>query len=218
MRRRTLSWGRIVGIVSIVVAPLAIHVAIATSSWPPIIVAVPVLQLVILAVAIVIRHPMRAKWLAAAAGGLILGLIWAQRSGVGLVAVPGIPHALGYFVALVAFASSLLPGRTPILTRIVVAVRGPLSVELIAHTRRMTWAWCFFFAAQLILSGVLFFSAPIETWSFFINVLNFPLVLIMFGAEICYRFIRFHDRDSLADIVGVIAKSTENVPRQAKSA
>jgi uncharacterized membrane protein len=220
MDRRAISVAKVAGIVGVIVAPLAIHAAIATSAWPALIVILPVLQLLILGIAAVIHHPARIKWLVGAVVVLTGALVWAEKSGLSLAAVPGIPHALAYSALLSVFGYSLLPGHEPILTRAVNAVRGPLPPQLIVHTRHATWAWCFFFAAQLVVSGALFLLAPLAVWSFFINILNLPLVLLMFGLEAGYRMLKYRDfpRDSLSDIRRVAAKIMGNHSRRAETA
>jgi uncharacterized membrane protein len=219
MHRRTASVGKIVAILALIAAPVAIHAAIITSSWTPLILAVPLLQLIILGVAAGARHPARIKWLVAAAALLAAAVIWAQEHGLSLNAMPGIPHALAYAALLAGFGVSLLPGHVPILTRVVVSVRGPLPRGLMIHTRRVTEAWCVFFAAQLVISLGLYIWAPLEVWSFFVNVLNIPLVLLMFGIEYAYRVYRFRDypHDSFADMLRIIAKTAEKRARQTNS-
>jgi uncharacterized membrane protein len=197
-------------VVLIAVAPLAIHFAIATSSWTGLIVLVPVLQLLALAAFAVWRRPARLRWLGPLVILAALGIAWAERTGFSLTAMPGVPHAIAYTSLLIGFGCTLLPGREALLTRVVVAVRGPMPPDVILHTRRVTIAWCCFFAAQLIGSLLLYLFAPLETWSFFINVLNLPLILLMFVLEGTYRYFRFRDipLDRWSDIRRIVAKTT----------
>lgn len=201
---------QIAGVLLIAVAPLAIHFAIATSSWTGLIVLIPVLQLLALAGFAVWGHPARLRWIGPLVIVAILGLLWAAHAEIGLTAVPGIPHAIVYTSLLIGFGCTLLPGREALLTRVVVAVRGPMPPDVIVHTRRVTVAWCCFFAAQLVTSLVLYLLAPLEIWSFFINVLNLPLILLMFLLEGTYRYFRFRDipLDRLSDIRRIVAKTT----------
>ena len=55
----------------------------------------------------------------------------------------------------------------------------------------MIAAWCLFFAAQVLISALLFTAASLDTWSLFVNVLNLPLVALMFAAEYLYRVTRY---------------------------
>jgi uncharacterized membrane protein len=214
-------WLRNIAIFALMaLAPLAIHAAIASSRWTLLVVAIPAVQLFILGGAAAVRDPRRLKWLLPLAA-LFLGLIlWAEHRGLSLNAMAGIPHAVAYTSLLLGFGYTLLPGQEAILTRIVVAVRGPLPAELIVHTRRVTFAWCCFFAVQLLVSAVLYMSTPLETWSFFINVMNLPLVVLMFVVEGLYRAYRFRDfpMDSASDIVRVLGKTMDRRMRQADPA
>jgi uncharacterized membrane protein len=217
MDRRARVAGKVIGIAALVVAPLVIHAAIATSTYPNLVVVVSVAQLLILGIIAVIRDHARLKWLGVVAAAAAFAIVWAERSELSLSAMPGLPHALAYSALLFGFGYTLLPDHEAILTRVVNAVRGPLPPDLIVHTRRVTLAWCCFFAAQLIGSVVLYFFAPLVVWSFFINVLNLPLVVLMFLVEGLYRFFRFRNfpMDSLSDIVRVVAKTMEKGSRQA---
>ena len=220
MYRRAVSAGKLLGVLALLVAPVAIHYAIMTSNWTPLILVVPLLQLAVLGIAAGARHPARVKWLAGAGALLIVGVLWAESRGLDFTVMPGIPHAIGYLLLLATFGVTLLPGHVPLLTRVVVSVRGPLPPDLLAHTRRVTLAWCCFFAGQLIVSLALYLFAPLEIWSFFVNVLNIPLVLLMFAVEYGYRVYRFRDfpHDSFADMLRIVAKTAKARSRQADSA
>jgi len=57
----------------------------------------------------------------------------------------------------------------------------------VRYTRRVTWAWCWFFLAQLVGSFTLLLLAPLSVWSLFVNVCNLPLIGVMLCAEYVYR-------------------------------
>jgi uncharacterized membrane protein len=208
---------KIVGIALMALAPLAVHFAITSSKWTPFIVAIPVVQVLVLVGMAVIRDRRRIRWLGPIAALFVLLVLWAVHSGASLTAMAGIPHAVAYISLLLPFGYTLLPGQEAILTQIVNAVRGPLPPELVAHTRHVTVAWFCFFAVQLLASVVLYLTAPLETWSFFINVLNLPLLLLMFIIEGLYRALRFRDfpMDSMSDIVRILSTATGRRARQA---
>ncbi len=119
-----------------------------------------------------------------------------------LTASAGIGQAAIYIFLLVAFASSLLPGHMPVVTRIARFVRGDLSPELTLYTRRVTIAWCGFFACDLACSLLLLLLAP-HAWVYFVTALNLPLLALMAVAEYSYRLVRYrHIRhESPADMV-----------------
>jgi uncharacterized membrane protein len=70
-------------------------------------------------------------------------------------------------------------------------------------TRRVTVAWSVFFAAQVVVSGLLLALAPLEAWSMFINLINLPLIVLMFAGEYLYRAIRYpnHPRASITRVL-----------------
>lgn len=116
-----------------------------------------------------------------------------QREHLGLVASYGIPHAAIYLGLLWLFAATLIRGRQPLVTRLARRVHGDLSPRMAIYTRRVTVAWCVFFAAQVLTSALLLRFASLNAWSLFVNVLSFPLVGLMFVAEFSYRLLRHRD-------------------------
>jgi uncharacterized membrane protein len=109
------------------------------------------------------------------------------------------------------FGRTLLQGREPLITGVARRVHGVLTPEIAAYTRRVTQAWCGFFAAQIVVSGLLFAFAPLEIWSLFVGVLNFPLVALMFCGEYLYRVMRYpdHPRTSIANAVRAFSKQAD---------
>jgi uncharacterized membrane protein len=101
----------------------------------------------------------------------------------GLMLSSGSPHALIYSALLIGFALSLLPGREPIVTYFARTIHGRIAPEIETYTRRVTWAWCWFFGLELLGSAVLLALAPIAWWSIFVNILNVPLLATMFLGE-----------------------------------
>ena len=124
-----------------------------------------------------------------------------------LVAAAGLPHALIYAALLVMFAATLRPGRDPLVTWLSRRMYAVVPEEMAVYTRRVTWAWCAFFAAQLAASLALLLLAPLVVWSFFVNVLNLPLLALMFiGEHTCRPFLlRNAPRHSLDDVRRIIA-------------
>ena len=111
---------------------------------------------------------------------------------VGLVALCGIPHAAINLALLWLFGRTLLAGREPLITGFARKFHGTLPPHMERYTRRVTIAWCAFFAGELVVSAVLLMSS-VEIWSLFVNALTGPLVAFMFVAEYVYRVIRYRD-------------------------
>lgn len=160
--------------------------------------------MVALAAWILLRSKERGLWLviigAAAALTFLLG-----RSGAALY---GVPHAVAYLSLLWFFGRTLVRGREAFITRLARLTRGGvLKPGMEAYTRRLTFAWCVFFAAQLAVSALLLRFGSLESWSLFINVLNLPLLALMFAADYVYRVVRFGDSPaSLATAIQAYAK------------
>ena len=105
-------------------------------------------------------------------------------------------------------------GGVPLITRLASNAHGTLMPSMHAYTRRVTFAWCVFFLAQLTVSAGLLALASPGAWSVFINLLNLPLLVAMFVGEHLYR-ITFHPefpRASLAMVIGSFVKDGTNPP------
>lgn len=132
------------------------------------------------------------RWLALGAGGVSLASAFQAAQPV-LIATTGLSHACIHGGLLAWFAHSLRPGREPLVSSLARQVHGPLDADLAGYTRNVTRAWCVFFAAQLATSATLLAFASAKTWSLFVNVLDLPLVALMFVGEYGYRVIRFRN-------------------------
>jgi hypothetical protein len=137
---------------------------------------------------------------------LVPGLGLLRFVDLGLIAASGLPHAIIYLGVLAMFGATLRPGRDALVTALARRMYGAIPQEMAVYTRRVTWAWCVFFVAQLATSLVLFLVAPLAVWSFFVNILNLPLLALMFIVEQTCRplFLRDAPRHSLADMLRMI--------------
>ena len=205
--------------VGMVATPVIIHLAIVNGHATTLIVALPIFQVMIIGWALTARRRAWAISLMIVLALSVLAFFTTHRSGFDTKIFPLLPHSLAYFGLLFGFAWSLRPGGEALLTRIATRIRGSLPAELRLYSRRVTFAWCVFFAAQLVLSWTLYLWAPYEVWSFFVNVLNAPLVVVMFGGEYLFRLFCFpqYRHYSLSDMMRVFQKAGEPRPRQADS-
>jgi len=124
---------------------------------------------------------------------------------VGLLAVNGAFHALLNLSALLLFGRTLMSGGEALITQIARHISGELPEEIVRYTRRITIAWCWFFVMQVSVSMFIYSFFSVVTWSFFINVLDLPLVLLMFAGEYGYRRLRYpdHPRISVAKVMEI---------------
>ncbi len=94
----------------------------------------------------------------------------------------------GIFAALAAvFGVTLLPGHTPLISRIAGLVHGPLSGRVALYTRRVTLAWVFFFVTMTGLPLGIFLLAPENLLFLLTNLLTVTLLVFMFLAEYTVR-------------------------------
>jgi uncharacterized membrane protein len=144
----------------------------------------------------------RALRIGAAAAVFVLVLMLYRFADNGALVTVAVPHAMVYLTLLVVFAVSLQPGREAVVTLLARKSRGPLSDEILRYTRRVTWAWCWFFVAQLTGSLLLLLFAPRNVLSLFVNLCNLPLVAAMLCTEYIYRQWRHpaHPPERLADM------------------
>ena len=147
------------------------------------------------------------------AGSAIYALEHVENWGV--AAAYGLPHAAIHAALLWFFGRTLRHGKEPLITRLARRVHGTLAPELAQYTRRITYAWCVYFAAQPLISVLLFAFAPLTIWSLFINLLNLPLLAAMFIGEYVYRAFRHPDfpHASLVDGIRAFAQDTAARPR-----
>lgn len=99
---------------------------------------------------------------------------WLQNAGVMLV-------------LCIVFGRTLLAGQKPLCIRFAEMVHPPLTLRHEIYARQVTIAWTLFFAAMVLISTLLFFLAPLATWSVFANFMTLPLVGLMFVAEYLVR-------------------------------
>lgn len=138
---------------------------------------------------------------------------------LGLVAASATVHALIYAALLAIFGSTLLPRRDALITALARKMYGAIPDEMAVYTRGVTWAWCGFFVAQLGTSLALFLWAPVAAWSIFVNVLNLPLLALMFAAEHAVRMVHLHNppRHTVADVIRMIGYIKQGVSDRARS-
>jgi uncharacterized membrane protein len=140
--------------------------------------------------------------------GLQVLVHFALRDSLGVAAVSGLIHAAVNLFLLWYFARTLRAGRQALVTRLALRVHGSLPPEMVAYTRSVTLAWCGFFAGQVAVSMLLLAFAPLEIWSMFVNLINVPLIALMFAGEYLYRTLRFpnHPRASIARVLRAYAE------------
>lgn len=98
-----------------------------------------------------------------------------------------IQHAGAHALLAIVFGRTLLPGETPLATRIAHAVLPSMPPEVVRYSRGVTVAWTIYFIAMTALSVLLYFGASTATWSAFATFVSGPLVAVMFALEFALR-------------------------------
>ncbi|PPC95181.1 MAG: hypothetical protein CTY33_00010 [Methylotenera sp.] len=91
-------------------------------------------------------------------------------------------------VLLLTFARTLQSGHKPLCVQFAEIInKGELPLDHAVYARNVTIAWVIFFAMIIVISTLLFFYAPLTTWSIFVNFVTLPLVALMFVVEYLVR-------------------------------
>jgi uncharacterized membrane protein len=189
--RRVAGWAwKTLIVLACVAYQYLVHVSVIGAQGGAVHVVLLWLPLVTLAVWVVARARNKATWLTGLFAAGVLVYLAQNQERLGLAAVSGISHATAYLFLLWCFGRTLAPGTEPMVTRFARRVHGVLPPDMERFTRNLTIAWCVFFAAQLIASALLFALASLELWSAFVNLLNLPLLGLMFAGQWVYRNVR----------------------------
>ena len=172
---------------------LLVYSAVAGGQTETVRLALPFLPLLVLAWWVVIRADNRLLWAFILLAGAMAIYLLEHQQAWGVAAAYGMPHAIIYLSLLWFFGRTLAHGAEPLVARLARRVHGTLPPAMAAYTRHVTCAWCVFFAMQLAASALLFKFASLDVWSLFVNVLNFPLLVLMFIGEYAYRTVRHRD-------------------------
>jgi uncharacterized membrane protein len=128
-------------------------------------------------------------WLALFASGLLLYGVGASRWAWMLLLAPPV-----VFPLLVAwgFARSLLPGRVPLIGRIVQALYQragmPVTAVLERYTRRLTAAWALVLSLLAAINlGLAMSAVPDGQWSWCANIADWGLIGGFFALEYAVR-------------------------------
>jgi uncharacterized membrane protein len=161
--------------------PFAVHLGVLYGRfWPALLILLSLLLLPLW------LQPSRARrWAGLALAGLLLlavGLTPFNGSQLLYLAPPAI-----LLLMWVMFARTLLPGQTPLVTRIAELMHEAMTPRLRRYTRGVTWAWLGFFSALLLeVLWLSLYAAP-ERWSLYTNFINYLLVAGFFLLEFILR-------------------------------
>lgn len=108
------------------------------------------------------------------------------------------------------FAYSLLPSRSPLISRVAQQVHGPLRADIARYTRYLTMFWAAFFALALLAPAVLAFTGPYGAWRWPLSGGTFGCAAGIMVIEACVRrlVIRNFDHVSLKETVSAFRKTS----------
>lgn len=202
--------GKILLLVAFIAYPILLHTYILKEEvemWQLIFVFAPLLAV---AVWVMFRVIDKLWWplLVLAFAGVIYYIVAGGHERIGLLVVNGLSNVTLNLFLLWLFGRTLLRGKVPLISQISRHINGELKPEVAEYTRHVTIAWCIFFGLQVITSLSLYVFAPIAAWSFFINILNLPLLILMFVGEKTFRTLRFpnHPKTSILKAIEVYSK------------
>jgi uncharacterized membrane protein len=102
------------------------------------------------------------------------------------------------------FCRTLLPGHEPLISQFARRIHGTdYSPAVATYTRQVTWAWTLYFVVVGVISSILFVSAPLAVWSWFVNFGAFILLGFMFAGEYVVRRWRLRDMTHISFIKSV---------------
>jgi len=169
--------------------PLVAHLAVARSSARLTIAAVA-----LLALSALLRSLTQGRLAAWLAVPLVIGACWwLVHSSLQILPLYLPPVLVPAFLAGI-FGQTLLPGRTPLIERLVHLLHGPDTVPehaVLVYARHLTLAWTVLFVGLAATNLLLAIFAEPELWSLFANLIAYVIVLVFFGAEYAYRRRRF---------------------------
>ena len=102
-----------------------------------------------------------------------------------------LPPILMISLILYPFVRSVMPGRTPLISRFYQLTEQANEPAVISYTTKLTWIWIALIALLLLSTVVLTFSAPLEIWSLFTNFINYMLLLALLFLEWLFRIAWF---------------------------
>lgn len=144
-------------------------------------------------------------WLVLGGLAVIASLAWLWPSLRENVALLYFIQHLGTNLALATLFGRSLFGKQPSLVTqfALLAHNGIISEAKARYTRQVTIAWTIFFLMNAGISILLFLLAPASAWSIFANLLQIPLLILMFGVEhLCrHRVLPPADRSSIGDTI-----------------
>lgn len=102
-----------------------------------------------------------------------------------------LPPVLMILTVLYPFVRSIMPGRTPLITRFYQLTKAENDPGVNRYTRNLTWVWIVLIMLMLINTLILTLFAPLAIWSLFTNFIHYVVLLSMLILEWLFRIFWF---------------------------
>lgn len=167
--------------------PVAMHLLLTSGQWPLLTLLLALAPFALLPLSLITGGHL--AWGLLAAAALLAASAWGWQTLLQRQDLIYLLQNVGMqgLMALV-FGHTLLGGREPLISQLARRIhRDDYSPAIARYTRQATWAWTLYFVAMGLTSVVLFVSAPLAIWSYFVNFISFLTLGAMFVAEYAVR-------------------------------
>ncbi|MCU7943431.1 MAG: hypothetical protein KZQ87_12205 [Candidatus Thiodiazotropha sp. (ex Cardiolucina cf. quadrata)] len=174
---------------AVICYPFAVHSSVFSGSIIPGLVILIIL-LALLSLTFLMQHSWITGLLLLLLTFLAIGITLLKGESTGLSLLHTPPIAINLILGLL-FASTLLPGRNPLISRFASKIHGDvLDKPTQEYTRSVTQFWVAVFFFMAIESWLMAAFAPHRVWSLFTNFINYLIVLLIFVVEYQIRIRR----------------------------
>ena len=179
--------------VFLIALPIAAHILIEIGLVSYSLVPIYCALLIPLGIAMGLSWPLSIVQAAVAAGVITIVMRLLENPEI-VVYVPSvvIPFSLGLI-----FALTLLPGRTPLITRFADSVQKDSPPKMNRYTHNLTMIWAAILWGLALESVLLAYWGTIEIWSLFANILNYLIIVIFMAGEFFVRSRVLRDIETL---------------------
>ncbi len=167
--------------------PVAMHLLLTSGAWPVITLLLALAPFALAPLSLLAAG--HRLWSGLAAAAVLAASAWGWQALLHRQDLIYLLQNVGMQVLLAGlFGHTLLPGREPLISQLARRVhREDYGPAIARYTRQATWAWTLYFVAMGLTSVLLFLTAPLALWSWFVNFLSFLTLGAMFVAEYAVR-------------------------------
>jgi len=167
--------------------PVAMHLLLTSGAWPVITLLLALAPFALAPLSLLAAG--HRLWGGLAAAAVLAASAWGWQALLHRQDLIYLLQNVGMQVLLAGlFGHTLLPGREPLISQLARRVhREDYGPAIARYTRQATWAWTLYFVAMGLTSVLLFLTAPLALWSWFVNFLSFLTLGAMFVAEYAVR-------------------------------